>query len=77
VSHFGGPLLGAAFLTLLPEGLREVSRLTGMEPGPLRLLANGAVLLVVILFLPNGLVSLPERIREWREERRAARAAVG
>jgi branched-chain amino acid transport system permease protein len=77
VSHFGGPLLGAAFLTLLPEGLREVSRLTGMEPGPLRLLANGAVLLVVILFLPNGLVSLPERIRAWREERRAARAAVG
>jgi hypothetical protein len=48
-----------------------------MEPGPLRLLANGAVLLVVILFLPNGLVSLPERIRAWREERRAARAAVG
>ncbi|GEJ56410.1 branched-chain amino acid ABC transporter permease [Anaeromyxobacter diazotrophicus] len=77
VAHFGGPILGAAFLTLLPEGLREVSRVTGMEPGPLRLLVNGAVLLAVILFLPNGLVSLPERIRAWRAERRAARAALG
>jgi branched-chain amino acid transport system permease protein len=77
VAHFGGPVLGAAFLTLLPEGLREVSHLTGMEPGPLRLLANGLVLLLVILFLPNGLVSLPGRLRAWREERRAARALVG
>ena len=76
VAHFGGPVLGAAFLTLLPEGLREVSHLTGMEPGPLRLLANGLVLLAVILFLPNGLVSLPGRLRAWRDERRAARALV-
>lgn len=73
IAHFGGPVLGAAFLTLLPEGLRELSRLTGMEPGPLRLLANGLVLLLVILFLPNGIVSLPQRLRE----RRAARALVG
>ena len=77
IAHFGGPVLGAAFLTLLPEALREVSRVTGMEPGPLRLLANGLVLLLVILFLPNGIVSLPQRVREWREERRAARALVG
>jgi branched-chain amino acid transport system permease protein len=76
VGHFGGPVLGAAFLTLLPEGLREVSRLTGMEPGPLRLLANGLVLLLVILFLPNGIVSLPQRLRERREQRRASSALV-
>ena len=76
-AHFLGPVLGAAFLTLLPEVLRALSALVGVEPGPLRLLANGAVLLVVILFLPNGLVSLPQWIAERREERRAARGLVG
>jgi branched-chain amino acid transport system permease protein len=67
---FYGPVLGAAFLTLLPEILREVSPLVGIEPGPLRLLVNGLVLLAVILFLPAGIVSLPHRVREWRAARR-------
>jgi branched-chain amino acid transport system permease protein len=69
---FWGPVLGAAFLTLLPEVLREVAPLVGIEPGPLRLMVNGLVLLAVILFLPNGMVSLPQRLRGWREVRRAA-----
>ncbi len=66
---FFGPVLGAGFLTLLPEVLRELAPLVGIEPGPLRLLVNGLVLLAVILFLPQGLVSLPA----WLRERRAAR----
>src|SRR5512143_2647785 len=66
-----GPVLGAAFLTLLPEILREVSPHLGIEPGPLRLMVNGLVLLAVILFLPQGLVSLPARVRERRAARRA------
>lgn len=49
-----GPLLGAALLTALPEVLRGV----GVAAGPLRMCVNGVVLLLVILFLPNGLVSL-------------------
>lgn len=69
---FWGPILGAAFLTLLPEILREVAPLVGIEPGPLRLMVNGLVLLAVILFLPNGLASLPARLAERREARRAA-----
>ncbi len=69
---FFGPVVGAAFLTLLPELLREVAPLLGIEPGPLRYLVNGLVLLAVILFLPNGIVSLPRRLRE----RRRARSAV-
>ncbi len=69
-----GPVLGAAFLTLLPEILREVAPLVGIEPGPLRLMVNGLVLLAVILFLPNGLASLPGRLRERRRARRAAPA---
>jgi branched-chain amino acid transport system permease protein len=77
IAHFFGPVLGATFLTLLPELLRELSRLTGLQPGPLRLFFNGLVLLLVIIFLPNGLVSLPARVREWRVERRARGAALG
>jgi branched-chain amino acid transport system permease protein len=63
---FWGPVVGATFLTVLPELLREVAPLVGIEPGPLRLMVNGLVLLAVILFLPNGIVSLPERLRARR-----------
>jgi branched-chain amino acid transport system permease protein len=69
---FYGPVIGAAFLTLLPEVLREVAPLLGIEPGPLRALVNGLVLLAIILFLPNGIVSLPARLRERRQARSAA-----
>ncbi len=75
IAHVLGPVLGAAFLTLLPEGLRELSRF-GLQPGPLRLFVNGLVLLLVIIFLPNGLVSLPARVRGWREARRTHGAAL-
>ena len=60
---FFGPVIGAAFLTLLPEVLREVGARLGFAPGPFRLFLNGAILLAVILYLPNGLVSLPQRLR--------------
>src|ERR1700676_3339660 len=60
---FFGPVVGAAFLTVLPEALREVGARLGLAPGPFRLFLNGAILLAVILYLPNGLVSLPARFR--------------
>ena len=69
---YWGPVVGATFLTLLPEVLREVAPLVGIQPGPLRLMVNGLVLLAVILFLPNGIVSFPERLRERRAVGRAA-----
>lgn len=66
-----GPILGATLLTSLPEILRAV----GVTAGPIRMGVNGFILLMVILFLPNGLVSLfsrkpsrsPEGPREGRE----------
>jgi branched-chain amino acid transport system permease protein len=73
---FYGPVAGAAFLTLLPEALRGAGRALGLAPGPLRLFLNGAILLAVILFLPNGIVSLPRTLRALRL-RRASRAALG
>ncbi|CAA9571436.1 MAG: Branched-chain amino acid transport system permease protein LivM [uncultured Thermomicrobiales bacterium] len=54
VVSFLGPILGAVLLTILPELLRYV----GLPPGWPRLLLNGTILLLVILFLPNGLISL-------------------
>ena len=73
---FYGPVAGAAFLTVLPEALRGLGRALGLAPGPVRLFLNGAILLAVILFLPNGIVSLPRALRE-RRLRKASRAALG
>jgi branched-chain amino acid transport system permease protein len=70
-----GPVVGAAFLTLLPEVLRALGPLVGVSPGPLRLFVNGVILLLVILFLPNGLVSLRQRVRDWRGARRESAGA--
>jgi len=49
-----GPVLGAVLLTSLPEILRGI----GVTAGPIRMAVNGLILLLVILFLPNGLVSI-------------------
>jgi branched-chain amino acid transport system permease protein len=54
-----GPILGATLLTALPEILRGV----GVAAGPIRMFVNGLILLLVILFLPNGLASLFARAR--------------
>ena len=71
--HPVGPLVGAAFLTFLPEILRAAGGSIGIPPGPLRLFLNGAVLLAVILFLPDGVASLWRRSgRRRAEERRRA-----
>jgi branched-chain amino acid transport system permease protein len=52
-----GPIFGATLLTALPEILRGI----GVTAGPIRMFVNGFILLLVILFLPNGLVSLFQR----------------
>jgi len=54
-----GPILGAALITALPEILRGI----GVTAGPIRMAVNGLILLLVILFLPNGLASFFTRFR--------------
>jgi branched-chain amino acid transport system permease protein len=49
------PVLGAWVLTLLPELLRDVS--------DLRLVINGVIIVLAVLFLPNGLLPLRMRRR--------------
>ena len=58
IGSVGGPIFGAALLTLLPEVLRFLH--------DYRDLANGAILLAVIIFLPQGLFTLVSRSREAR-----------
>lgn len=66
---FVGPVLGAGLITALPDILRQLRPL-GIQPGPDRELLSGATLLLVVLFLPQGLVSLPGAIRSGRWPRR-------
>jgi len=56
-----GPVIGTVVLTIVWEGLKE----TGLTFG--RYVIVGFILILTIIFLPKGLVSLPERIRAWRE----------
>lgn len=56
IGAVGGPILGAALLTVLPEVLRVLH--------DYRDVANGVILLLVIIFLPQGLWSLVARKRD-------------
>jgi branched-chain amino acid transport system permease protein len=60
-----GPLIGATTLTLLPELLRFLH--------DFRSLVNGAVLVLVVLFLPKGIWE-PRRIKAWWQRRQGGKA---
>jgi len=56
ISGLTGPVVGALILTLLPELLRGFK--------DFRLVVNGLILVVIVLFLPKGLWD-PARLRRW------------
>jgi branched-chain amino acid transport system permease protein len=59
--HWSGALVGAALLTVLPEALRFMKEYRGV--------VNGVILLLVIIYLPHGLVN-PQWIRKiFRREK--------
>jgi branched-chain amino acid transport system permease protein len=58
-----GPVIGTVVLTIIWEGLKA----TGLTFG--RYVIVGFMLILTIIFLPKGLVNLPEKIRTWREGR--------
>ena len=55
------PVLGAWLLTLLPEVLRAFGDLPGVSD--LRLVINGVIIVLAVLFLPHGLLPLRMRRR--------------
>jgi branched-chain amino acid transport system permease protein len=64
--YFFGPVLGAAMGVVVPEWIRDVP---GVANWYLPLFGAAVVLLMV--WLPDGLLSLPDRIRDKRASREA------
>lgn len=58
-----GPVIGTVVLTIIWEGLKA----TGLTFG--RYVIVGFILILTIIFLPKGLVNLPERLQVWLKER--------
>lgn len=56
LGSFAGPIIGVAVLSIIDESLRGLDEL---RPG-----FYGLVLIATMLFLPDGLVSLPEKIKQ-------------
>jgi len=67
--YFWGPVLGAAVGVIVPEWLRDVP---GVSDWYLPLF--GAAVVVLMVWLPEGLLSIPDRIRARREAREASAA---
>jgi branched-chain amino acid transport system permease protein len=67
INGLAGPVLGAAIVTVLPEALRAFH--------DFRLMINGAILVIIVLFLPRGLWD-PARMRRWFGRRPATTLAA-
>ncbi|MEO7056796.1 MAG: branched-chain amino acid ABC transporter permease [Caldimonas sp.] len=65
-SSLTGPVLGALIITLLPELLRGFR--------DFRTMLNGAILVIIVLFLPKGIWD-PARFRSWFRKPAAGRVA--
>jgi branched-chain amino acid transport system permease protein len=58
--RFSGPILGAALLTIFSEFLSFYEQYAMYQT-----IVYGFVLILVVMFLPQGVVSLPGRISSW------------
>jgi branched-chain amino acid transport system permease protein len=65
--YFLGPLLGAAVGVVVPEWSRNI-------PGGANwyLVFFGVIVMAMMVWLPDGLLSLPDRLRERREAKQAS-----
>jgi branched-chain amino acid transport system permease protein len=66
--YFLGPLLGAAVGVILPEWLRFAQAWY--------LFVFGTAVVMLMIWLPDGLLSIPDRIRAKRQSREASAARV-
>jgi branched-chain amino acid transport system permease protein len=57
-----GPIVGAFIMTLLPEFLRISKEI---EP-----ILTGAILVLLVIFLPGGILSFPEKLSAMRQPSR-------
>lgn len=68
--YFLGPLLGAAVGVVLPDWIRDVSPQLANWYLPI----FGGMVVLMMVWLPDGLLSLPDRIRAKRDSRLASEA---
>ena len=69
-----GPILGAAVLTLLSDGITELLAALGWEVPGIKQVFYGVVLLTVVMFLPHGIwPTLARRLGITRDLRRNPR----
>jgi branched-chain amino acid transport system permease protein len=64
--NFVGALVGTLVIQILYNSTRFIAPLLGIDPqvlGPLRMIAIAALIIIVILFMPRGIV--PERPRRY------------
>ncbi len=66
-----GPVIGTIVLTVIWEGLKT----TGLTFG--RYIIVGILLILTIIFLPKGLVNLPERVQAWWKARGRKETGAG
>jgi branched-chain amino acid transport system permease protein len=64
-----GPVIGTIVVTFLWDGLNSF----GLTYE--RFIIIGVLLLAIIIFLPRGLISLPEALRRWREREEQKKGA--
>ncbi len=66
--YFLGPLLGAAMGVVVPDWIRDAAPVLSNWYLPL----FGAVVVGMMIWLPDGLLSLPDRLREKRDSKKAS-----
>ncbi len=65
--YFLGPVLGAAVGVIVPEWMRDVPRMSDWY-----LPLFGGVVVLMMIWLPDGLLSLPDRIKAKRDSKLAS-----
>ncbi len=61
-----GPLIGSAFYFGLKEILSHLMR--GLQVFGMEIVVFGVMFILVLIFLPGGITSLPDELREWWHE---------
>ena len=62
IHNFAGPIIGTFILVLIPEYFRGLKTYSPF--------LSAAILLIVVYLMPNGLISLPDMIKDWYTKRR-------
>lgn len=75
LGSLAGALLGATFYQVMPIVVRKVPLFAGLQN--FSFVLTGVCLVLVVMFLPYGLASIPGKVRAWLAKRKKPEAASG